>query len=142
MDGHNIALAANQYSAMKLNMRPIFNTTMGYINYVVPAVFVLILHQTLLIGVSIIGGEHNERRTEGEIGYWMTYPAWKIIFVRTILFVLIYIPLTMSYFGWSFDYYDISKLAKASELLLLTIPFLVSVISLGLVIGQLILGVN
>lgn len=45
MDGHNIALAANQYSAMKLNMRPIFNTTMGYINYVVPAVFVLILHQ-------------------------------------------------------------------------------------------------
>ncbi|HIF9101468.1 TPA: ABC transporter permease [Photobacterium damselae] len=138
MDGHNIALAANQYSAMKLNMRPIFNTTMGYINYVVPAVFVLILHQTLLIGVSIIGGEHNERRAEGEIGYWMTYPAWKIIFVRTILFVLIYIPLTMYYFGWSFDYYDISKLAKVPELLLLTVPFLVSVISLGLVIGQLI----
>jgi len=116
MDGHNI----------------------GYINYVVPAVFVLILHQTLLIGVSIIGGEHNERRAEGEIGYWMTYPAWKIIFVRTILFVLIYIPLTMYYFGWSFDYYDISKLAKVPELLLLTVPFLVSVISLGLVIGQLI----
>ena len=44
--GSDMALAAEHYTAIKLNAQPVFNPTMGYVNYVVPAVFVLILHQT------------------------------------------------------------------------------------------------
>jgi ABC-2 type transport system permease protein len=138
MSGDNLVLASEQYSAMKLNMRPVFNPTMGYINYVVPAVFVLILHQTLMIAAGILGGGQNEYRLQGGTGYWLRYSAWKIVLVRTLLLVLIYIPLVAYYFGYSFSSYHISRLASISDLVAMTIPFLLAVIFVGIIIGQLI----
>ncbi|MDF5668398.1 ABC transporter permease, partial [Vibrio parahaemolyticus] len=51
IDGVPMSMASHNYSAIKLNMKPTFNPTMGYIEYVVPAVFVLILQQTLIMAV-------------------------------------------------------------------------------------------
>ncbi|MGF1792310.1 ABC transporter permease [Photobacterium profundum] len=138
MSGDNLVLASEQYSAMKLNMRPVFNPTMGYINYVVPAVFVLILHQTLMIAAGMLGGGQNEYRLQGGTGYWLRYSAWKIVLVRTFLLMLIYIPLVAYYFGYSFSSYHISRLASISDLVTMTIPFLLAVIFVGIIIGQLI----
>ncbi|EAS44295.1 ABC transporter permease [Photobacterium profundum] len=138
MSGDNLVLASEQYSAMKLNMRPVFNPTMGYINYVVPAVFVLILHQTLMIAAGMLGGGQNEYRLQGGTGYWLRYSAWKIVLVRTFLLMLIYIPLVAYYFGYSFSSYHISRLASISDLVAMTIPFLLAVIFVGIIIGQLI----
>ncbi|MDO6500625.1 ABC transporter permease [Photobacterium sanguinicancri] len=138
MSGDNIALASDQYSAIKLNTRPVFNPSMGYVNYVVPAVFVLILHQTLLIAVAMLGGGQNEYRLQGGTGYWLRYPAWKIIIVRGLLMMAIYLPLTAYYFGYSFESLGISRLASISDLLAMTVPFLLAVVFAGMVIGQLI----
>lgn len=138
MSGENIVLASEQYSAMNLKMQPVFNPTMGYINYVVPAVFVLILHQTLLIAVALLGGGQNEYHKQGKTGYWLQYPAWRVVLVRGCLFMLIYLPLVMYYFGFSFSYYQINRLASISDLLAITVPFLLAVIFMGMIIGQLI----
>lgn len=138
MSGDNIALASEQSSAMTLNMRPVFNPTMGYINYVVPAVFVLILHQTLLIAVALLGGGQNEYRLQGLTGYWLRYPGWQVMVVRAALFVVIYLPLVAYYFGYSFSSNQINRLASISDLIAMTIPFLLAVIFLGIIIGQLI----
>ncbi|OAN11240.1 ABC transporter [Photobacterium jeanii] len=138
MSGDNVALAAEQYSAIKLNSRPVFNPSMGYINYVVPAVFVLILHQTLLIAVAMLGGGQNEYRLQGGNGYWLRYPAWKIIIVRGLIMMTIYLPLTAYYFGYSFESLGIGRLAAIGDLIAMTIPFLLAVIFAGMVIGQLI----
>lgn len=138
MSGENIALASEQYSPIKLSMQPVFNPTMGYINYVVPAVFVLILHQTLLIAVALLGGGQNEYARQGKNGYWRQYPALKVALVRACLFVLIYLPLVMYYFGFSFSFYQINQLATIPDLLAVTVPFLLAVIFMGMVIGQLI----
>lgn len=40
--------------------RPLFNPSEGYASYVVPAVLVLILQQTLLIGIGLLGGTSAE----------------------------------------------------------------------------------
>ncbi|MGF1759244.1 ABC transporter permease [Photobacterium sagamiensis] len=138
MSGDNIALASEQSSAIALNMRPVFNPTMGYINYVVPAVFVLILHQTLLIAVALLGGGQNEYRLQGLTGYWLRYPAWQVMVVRAALFLLMYLPLVAYYFGYSFSSNQINRLASISDLIAMTIPFLLAVIFLGMIIGQLI----
>ncbi|SKA48635.1 ABC transporter permease [Photobacterium toruni] len=129
--------AKQHVTAMKLNMRPVFNVTMGYINYVVPAVFVLILHQTLLIGVGMMGAAENEARAVGKTGYWAQYPIWMVMAVRACLFTLIYLPLVMYYFGFSYVYYGVNRLASISDLAMMIIPFLLAVIMLGMVLGQL-----
>ncbi|MGF1687203.1 ABC transporter permease [Photobacterium japonica] len=138
MSGDSMVLAADQYTPIKLNAQPVFNPTMGYVNYVVPAVFVLILHQTLLIAVALLGGGQNTSRLAGETGYWLQQPAWRVWLVRTTIFALMYVPLVMYYFGFSFTYYQISRLATIPDLLFVTVPFLLAVISLGMILGQLI----
>ncbi|GHA49380.1 ABC transporter permease [Photobacterium aphoticum] len=138
MSGDNLVLAAEQYTPIKINAQPVFNPTMGYVNYVVPAVFVLILHQTLLIAVALLGGGQNASRLAGEQGYWLQQPVWRLMSVRAVIFALMYVPLVMYYFGFSFEYYQISRLAAIPDLLFVTVPFLLAVIFLGMVLGQLI----
>ncbi|MEJ2766334.1 ABC transporter permease [Photobacterium sp. MCCC 1A19761] len=136
--GEHIALASQQHSPIHLTMQPVFNPGMGYIDYIVPAVFVLILHQTLLIAVSLLGcGQRTLPLVPGQPGYWYQSPAWQLVLVRAMVFVLIYLPLVMYYFGFSFTYYHISRLATIADLLAITVPFLLAVIGLGMILGHL-----
>ncbi len=48
-EGVPMSMAEQQYAAFHVNMKPTFNPEIGYLNYVVPAVFVLILQQTLIM---------------------------------------------------------------------------------------------
>lgn len=137
MSGQALALAAEQYSAVRLNLTPVFNSTMGYVNYVIPAVFILILHQTLIMGAGLLGGGQNESRSKGEQGYWLEAAPLKLLLVRTALFVIIYWLLCMYYFGFTFSFYNIPHLADFSELNLLILPFLVSTSLMGISLGLL-----
>ncbi|WP_105903390.1 ABC transporter permease [Vibrio gangliei] len=138
MSGENLVLAAQQYAPIKLSMQPVFNPTNGYINYIVPAVFVLILHQTLLIAAGLLGGSINEQRSVKRAGYWQHAQAFDMWSARGIILLLIYIPLVMYYFGFSFEFYGINRLASMSNLFVLIIPFLLAVIALGMIMGELI----
>lgn len=137
LTGLPMAAAKKQHAAIGLNLRPVFNATQGYVNYVVPAVFVLILHQTLLIGTGLLGGAQNEMANAGARGYWLRVPAWQLLLARSLIFLLIYLMLMMYYFGFSFDYYGISRLAQPLDLAQLALPFLLATSFLGICIGQL-----
>ncbi len=138
MSGEPINLASNQFTPFKLNMVPVFNPTMGYIHYVVPAVFVFILHQTLLIATAMLSGEQNQAQRKGIEGYWLTASPLKLMLSRASILMAIYLLLTMFYFGFSFSYYQINQLADMAEVLMFIIPLLLSVIFFGMTIGQLI----
>lgn len=138
MSGQAPTLAAEQYSAVKLSLHPVFNSTMGYVNYVIPAIFILILHQTLIMGTGLLGGGQNELRAKGESGYWLTAPPMKLLLVRTFIFVVIYWLLCIYYFGFAFVFYNIPHLADFGELNLLILPFLVSTALMGISLGLLV----
>ncbi len=134
IDGIPRAGAEKQYHAIGLNLRPVFNPTTGYVNYVVPAVFVLILHQTLLIALGLLGGAQNELPASGN----SRSPVWRVITIRSLIFIVIYLALMLYYFGFSYQFYGISRLADPIQLMLLALPFLLATSMLGLVIGALI----
>ncbi len=137
MSGEVLAQAAEQHSAIKLNIHPVFNPTMGYVNYVIPAVFILILHQTLIMGVGILAGGQNEQRLQGRKGYWLEAAPWKLLLVRTTLFVAIYWLLCMYYFGFSFSFYNVPHLADFTDLNILILPFLLATSLFGISLGLL-----
>lgn len=138
IDGQAMALAEEQYTPIRINLRPVFNTTTGYVNYVVPAVFVLILHQTLLIGTGLLGAGQTELTRAGKPGYWLLASPLHLIATRGFLFTLIYLFLMMFYFGFSFDFYNISRLANPLDLAVFAVPFILATTFLGIIIGQLI----
>jgi len=112
-------------------MKPTFNPEIGYINYVVPAVFTLILQQTLIMSVGLLNG--TQRHDEG---YWNTANSLTLIVVRSIIFVVIYYFLAMYYFGFSFDFYTIHKLGDPLILLVFLTPFLFTSSFIGMILGS------
>jgi ABC-2 type transport system permease protein len=96
----------------------------------------LILQQTLLIGTGVLGGTQNAMRRSGRRGYWLEYPAWLILTVRTLIFVSIYSVLALYYFGFCFAYYGVPRHADIADLVRLTLPFLLATTTFGIALGQ------
>ncbi len=135
ISGQALPLARQQYSAIHMNIRSVFNTTDGYVNYVIPAIFVLVLHHTLIMGAGILGGTQNEATNAGISGYWQTAPPLQLLLVRSFLFIAIYWLLCMYYFGFSFDFYGIPIKGNLKLLNLIILPFLLASSQLGILMG-------
>ncbi|GAJ72694.1 LOW QUALITY PROTEIN: ABC-type multidrug transport system, permease component [Vibrio sp. JCM 18904] len=132
IDGVPMSMASHNYSAIKLNMKPTFNPTMGYIEYVVPAVFVLILQQTLIMAVGLQTGTQRHGR-----GYWSQVSTGSLLLARTLVFVAIYYLLGAYYFGFSFERLNVNHIANAGELLAMLFPFFLGCCGLGFWLGYL-----
>ena len=132
-----LSSAKNAYMPYSLNTINLFNKDNSYTQYVVPAVFVLILQQMLLIGLGVLGGGVNERASRGDYVYTQSTSIWQIFFARFLIFGSIFFVHMLFYFGFSYEMFDITHMAKIGELLALGVVFLLAVIALGLFMGSL-----
>ncbi|MDD9301414.1 MAG: ABC transporter permease [Desulfobacter sp.] len=129
-----MVLAKTQYAPVHINAKPCFNPTMGYVHYVVPAVFILLLHQTLIMAAGIITATPKKTRP-GLTGNLKNPGRLKLILARTLVFSAIYLVLSLYCFGWSFNFYQISCLARPLDLMIFLTPFLISVCFAGILTG-------
>ena len=132
-----LGAAKNSYTPYTLDIINLFNPQNSYTQYVVPAVFILILQQTLLIGLGILGGGINERMKNKEDSYFKYAPIWMMILSRIIIFGSIFFTHILFYFGFSFELFDISHLASLGDLIAFAVAFLFASISLGLFLSTL-----
>ncbi len=123
-------------ASLGLNMRPVFNPNTGYLNYVIPAVFLLVLHQTLVIAAGIHATSRKEQYRAGVLPRQNSIVAE--LCLRLAAFVVIYLPFTLFYFGWCFQTYQIYRLADPVQLFHIIVPFLLAAASLGTIIGKLV----
>ncbi len=131
MEGEPMALASEQHAPIHLNLKPTFNPKMGYVDYVVPAVFVIILHQTLLMGVGILTCSQRNKK-----GYWSDASKLQLLTVRVGCFSMLYFLLSLFYFGYSFEMYEINRLASPIDLAIVLVPFLFSASLIGVCVGR------
>ncbi len=125
------------YAPFSMSLINLFNKDNSYTQYVVPAVFVLILQQTLLIGLGILGGGINERMRRREDKYFRIAAVWQMFLSRYILFGTIFFIHMLFYFGFSFELFSVERLGKIPDLLNFGVAFLMASISLGLLLGSL-----
>jgi ABC-2 type transport system permease protein len=97
----------------------------------------LILQQTLLIGLGILGGGVNERIKTEEEAYFKSAPIWMMILSRVLIFGFIFFIHMLFYFGFSFELFAVTHLASITELLTFGVAFLLASIALGLLMGAL-----
>lgn len=130
VDGEPLSAAANHFAPTKLNLKPTFNPQMGYVDYVVPAVFVLILQQTLAMAAGLMQGTQKHGR-----GYWSNVSPLALMGGRMVLLTSIYLVLSGYYFGPSFRLHGVSQLASLTELVTLLLPFLLASCAIGIWLG-------
>ena len=116
--------ALTRASPVELVSEPLFNPTGGYASYVVPAAFILILQQTLFLGVATVGGVAFEQ--EGSAGRRRRVGA-RAILGQALAHLCLAAPGLALYLIILPRVYGFSTLGRPIELLLMAIPFVLSV---------------
>jgi len=129
--------AEHAYAPYTLDTINLFNINNSYTQYVIPAVFVLILQQIILIGLGILGGGVNEAMKKGEEGYFKDAAIWQMYLSRIIIFGLLFFIHMLFYFGYSFEHLGVTRMAEIYDIITLGVPFLLASIALGLFLGSL-----
>lgn len=112
--------------------RPLFNPAMGYATYVVPAVLLLILQQTLLIGIGLLSGTGREKAAPGYVSSAGKISAFQIVLGKTAAYLLLYALHCGFYFGILYRVYHLPQRADPGTFILFLLPFLIAIILMGL----------
>jgi ABC-2 type transport system permease protein len=132
--GVDPAIAVVAPDPMPLTAVPLFNPEGGYATYVLPAAFVLILQQTLLMGVGLLSTLPGSDPDEGDTrrrrpppiaiiaGKLLAYLALEAVILPAYLIVLPYL-------------YGLPRLGGIIPILIFAVPFVLSVAGLGFVVA-------
>ena len=127
-DGSLYRAALARSSPVEVINQPLFNPTGGYASYIVPAAFMLILQQTLLMGAASLGGiafEHGgqgaRRRRGGPAAVLGQGLAHLLLVLPGAILFLVVLPRV----------YGFSATTRLGDLLAMLLPFVLSVSFLG-----------
>lgn len=121
-----------------ISIQTMYNSTGSYSNYVVPSVLVLILQQTLIIGICILGGPRGHRRFRGKFretpveNERMPYRY----FGRSIAYFLHYCTFILFYHFVIYNIFDFPRRGELLPMVAFAVVFLFCVINFGMVLSQ------
>ncbi len=118
---------------------PLFNRSGGYASYIVPPVLILILQQTLLIGIGMLGGTAREYASPHYL-YAARDQAGRIlplILGKAGAYFSLYILHSVYFFGVLFRLYQYPQQGDLLVVLWFVLPYLLAVIFLGMAIASL-----
>jgi ABC-2 type transport system permease protein len=124
-DGSLVKAKLASLSPADVLLQPIFNPVGGYASYIVPAAFLLILQQTLLIGAAMLTGTALAKGGGTFVG----------VFGRGIAHLTIYLPALALYLIVLPHFYGFSTLGHLPQLLTLATVFLLATSFMGQAIG-------
>lgn len=134
-DGSLYRNALASGSPVEILSQPLFNPTGGYGSYVVPAAFVLILQQTLLMGAATVGGVAYERGSGGARagrGGIAAVPG------QALAHLFLALPGVVLYLVVLPRIYGFSTSGRLLDLLAMAVPFILAVSFLGQFVGMLV----
>ena len=125
--GQSKPQAASSRSPVNLQMQAMFNPTEGYGSFVVAAVALLILQQTLLMGTALLVGTWREQQqAAAPPRVWLG----RLLALCTLGWLS-----GLYYFGWMFAWHDFPRGGNPLGALLLLAVFVPAVAGLGALIG-------
>jgi ABC-2 type transport system permease protein len=115
---------------------PMFNPQNGFDTFIIPAVLILVIQQTLVLGISMLAGTERERRQKGALQLGNEYgspmdvligkgAAYFLIYAAVSTYVLCIVP----------RFFDIPQLWNPQNLILFSVPLLLSCIFFAITIS-------
>lgn len=120
--------------------QPIFNVTGGYGNAVLPGVLILILQQTLLLGIGLAAGTARENNRYQDLVPISKHHngILKIVLGKSFCYFMIYCVIS-AYITLAVPYiFNFTMLAAPADLIRLLLPYLLSVIFFGMTLSCLV----
>jgi ABC-2 type transport system permease protein len=118
-------VARGAVEPLRATLVPLFNPQAGYASYVVPAALVLILQQTLLMGVGMLWVGRRPRAPAAELGGSLL--AYAALYSLHLVYYLAVLA----------RWYDIPRLGRIGDMLLFGLPFILATSLLAVIVAAL-----
>lgn len=124
--------------AIKYEDVSLYNPSNGFAGFLIPAVLVLILQQTLILGIGLARGTERElKRFTGFQQILNVSDSQRVTLATTGAFLLLYIPITIYVLGIVPKIFSLNTIGNFWELWVFMLPYLLACIFFGLSIGSL-----
>jgi len=134
MEGKTYTQAAQLRDPLVADIHYWFNPSSGYGSAMMPGIIIIILQQTLLIGIGMLGGTAKEKKQDS----FLVPVALKkggvlpILFGKSLSYLTIYAVNCVFTMIWIHSWFNYPNQGSYLTLLMLTLPFLLSVIFMGI----------
>jgi ABC-2 type transport system permease protein len=138
-EGKNMRQAIDQQEPLQVRSYNLFNPSGGYSNFVMPGIILIIMQQTLLIGIGLLGGTTRERNHFYHHKGPVSLPggsaaavlgksgAYLLIYLFNSLYAMLMVP----------EWFSFPDQSGYLPTLMLLIPYILSISFLGLAVSVL-----
>ena len=131
MQGYSIDQARELYEPLRIEVKPLFNTTETYGDFLIPGILALILQQTLLMGLSESIAKEREAGTLGELFTTAGRSIWALMSGKGAFYLALFSAYALFFYTVNFQVFSIPFRGSALALAILTVVFLLSVVYLS-----------
>lgn len=118
---------------------PLGDTQQGFASFIIPGIVVLILQQSMLLGIVMLGGTRAERRRKISLGTTDystlstldTYSPSAQIWGRTLCYTLLYLPISIYILHYILVFFNYPHQGLILDYFLLMLPMLLASAMLG-----------
>lgn len=139
---NTIGLPASTISASPVGVDTSFlgDTQQGFASFIMPGIVVLILQQSMILGICLIAGTAAERRRRGDLlTDRLDFEAGPMASVlgKALAYVVFYIPATIYILHYVPVWFNLPHQGDALQWLLFIVPFLTASAMFGLMLSHL-----
>ena len=137
MQGNDPQLAQLNAEPMRIQGMIVYNNEDTYANYILPAVMLLILHQTLVIGIGIIAGRQYARKKFGTLKLIADrhIGIFKVVLGKALCYMSLYGLLSFYTLGVVPKLFNLPDIGNSIDIMLFLLPFFLSTTFMGLTLA-------
>lgn len=115
----------------------LFAPTGGYGSFLIPAILVLLLHQTLLLGVGMLAGTAKEEDKEiyRVIGKRRSLGVLRLVIGRALAYFVIYYALAAILLGFIPQLFDLPHIGNIVDILRFNVPYILACVFFAMTIS-------
>jgi len=131
-------LAAASSAPVNVSGTALYNYTEGYGSYLIPAVMIVIIFQTLLMVIAMLTGEEAEARRKGIIPMSAVSlkDALRIVSGRTFVYIMLYAVFSLFLLGLLPHIFSIPHIGNGWDIATLMLPFLLGTCFFALALSR------
>lgn len=117
----------------------LYNPQSGFAAFLIPPVLMLIIQQTLFLGIGMSTGESREKHLGSAIPFHRAYKnPVSVVLGKTLFYFLLYLPMGIYMFTFVSHAFDLPQLGDYGTFLAFLAPYLLSCIFMGMVLSFLV----
>ncbi len=134
--GYNSGQVRGNIEPVREDIRPMFNETESYGDFLIPALLVLILQQTLLIGLSESIAKEREKQTLHELYEAADKSIWAMMSGKASFYLMLYAAYTLFFLAVPFYVFKLTLVGNLFTLITLSLLFLLAVVYVGIFVSS------